>query len=143
MNTSLRHKKEIQQAFREILTPATDKERLELETLMLMTGFLSGVEKVCEERGLLKKDLASMIGTSASYVTQLFRGHKIINLETIAKIMLALDIRFDISVSNPNNNVELTGENRTINPGTTHNVAERSSQSKSLRRIKKTSKVAF
>lgn len=143
MNTSLRHKKEIQQAFREILTPANDKERLELETLILMTGFLSEIEKVCEERGLRKKDLASMIGTSASYVTQLFRGHKIINLETIAKIMLALDIRFDISVRKHDHKAELRGENRTINPGTTHNAAERSSHSKSLRRIKKTSKVAF
>lgn len=98
MSTSLKNKKEIQQAFRETLTPATDKERIELETLMLMARFLSEIEKVCEERGLLKKDLAKMIGTSASYITQLFRGHKIINLETIAKIMLALDIQFDVKI---------------------------------------------
>jgi len=91
-------KKEIQQAFKEILTPATDQEKLELETLMLMARFLSEIEKVCEERGLLKKDLARMIGTSPSYITQLFRGHKIINLETIAKIMLALDIQFDVQI---------------------------------------------
>ena len=98
MSTSLKNKKEIQQAFRETLTPATDKERIELETLMLMARFLSEIEKVCEERGLLKKDLAKMIGTSASYITQLFRGNKIINLETIAKIMLALDIQFDVKI---------------------------------------------
>ena len=100
MNTSLKHKKEIQQAFREILTPASKEEKLELETLMLMAGFLSEIEKVCEERGLLKKDLARMIGTSPSYITQLFRGHKIINLETIAKIILVLDTRFEVSLEN-------------------------------------------
>jgi ribosome-binding protein aMBF1 (putative translation factor) len=143
MNTSLRHKNEIQQAFREILTPASDKEKLDLETLMLMTGFLSEIEKVCEERGLLKKDLANMIGTSASYVTQLFRGHKIINLETIAKIMLALDIRFDISVRKNNNKTALSGENRPENPATKQKAKARSSHNKSLRSIKKTSKVAF
>ena len=63
-----------------------------------MTSFLSEIEKVCEERGLLKKDLAGMIGTSPSYITQLFRGNKIINLETIAKIILALNIKFEVSV---------------------------------------------
>jgi transcriptional regulator with XRE-family HTH domain len=98
MSTSLKSKKEIQQAFREILTPAKDHEKLEVETFMLMARFLTEIEKVCEERGLLKKELAQRIGTSASYITQLFRGHKIINLETIAKIMLALEIQFDVQI---------------------------------------------
>ena len=98
MSSSLKHKKEMQQAFKEILTPASEEEKLELETLMPMAGFLSEIEKVCEERGLLKKDLAKMIGTSPRNITKLFRGHKIISLQTIAKIMLALDIRFNISV---------------------------------------------
>jgi len=42
-----------------------------------------------------------MIGTSASYITQLFRGNKIINLETIAKFQKIFDIKFEIkAVSN-------------------------------------------
>ena len=97
MNTKLNKKDEIQKAFKDLLTP-TGEDLIELETKLLMATFLSEIEKICEERGLLKKDLAKMIGTSASYITQLFRGHKIINLETIAKIMLALDIRFDVKI---------------------------------------------
>lgn len=98
MSTSLKNKKDIQHAFRKTLAPATEQEKLEIETLMLTARFLSEIEKVCKQRGLLKKDLAKMIGTSASYITQLFRGHKIINLETIAKIMIALDIQFDVEI---------------------------------------------
>jgi len=104
MSTSLKNKKDIQQAFRETLASETEQEKLEIETLMLMARFLSQIEKVCEERSLLKKDLAKMIGTSASYITQLFRGHKIINLETIARIMLALDIQFDVQIKKETEN---------------------------------------
>ena len=43
-----------------------------------------------------KKDLATAIGTSASYITQLFRGNKMINLEMLAKIQQALEIDYDI-----------------------------------------------
>ncbi len=99
MNTALKHKKEIQQAFWEILTPSSGEEKLELATLMLSIKFLSVVEQVCQSRNILKKDLARMIGTTPSYVTQLFRGNKIINLETIARMQLALNIEFKINLT--------------------------------------------
>lgn len=35
-------------------------------------------------------------GTSASYLTQLLRGDRLINLKTIAKIEDALQIRFEL-----------------------------------------------
>jgi transcriptional regulator with XRE-family HTH domain len=40
-----------------------------------------------------------MIGTTPSYVTQLFRGNKIINLETIARMQLALNVEFEIKLA--------------------------------------------
>lgn len=40
-----------------------------------------------------------MIGSSASFITQLFRGTKIINLETIAKIMIALDLQCKVKIT--------------------------------------------
>ena len=48
MNTSLKHKKEIPQAFREILTPVSTDTKLELEMLMIKEGFLHEFEKVCK-----------------------------------------------------------------------------------------------
>ena len=37
-----------------------------------------------------------MIKVSPSYITQLYRGNKVINLELVAKIEQALDFRFEI-----------------------------------------------
>ena len=61
-----------------------------------MARFLSEVEKKYKEKGWRRKDLAKKIGTSPSYMTQLFRGTKLINLEMIAKMQDALNIKFNI-----------------------------------------------
>ena len=62
-----------------------------------MYRFLSEVEILTEERKMTKKELAEKIGTSASYITQLYRGNKLLNLATIAKFQKALGITFNIS----------------------------------------------
>ena len=65
---------------------------------MMMFQFLSEVEKVMENRKINKKDLAKIIGTSSSYVTQLFRGDKLINFKTLAKIKKGLNLKFEIKI---------------------------------------------
>jgi transcriptional regulator with XRE-family HTH domain len=63
---------------------------------MIMFKFLSGIEDVTKDK-LSRKKLAELIGTSPSYITQLFRGDKLINLLTIAKLERVLNIEFDIT----------------------------------------------
>ncbi len=75
------------------------EDEIEHETLMLSSCFLSEVQKVLDIKKMSKKELAGKIGTSASYVTQLFRGNKIINLNTIARIQKELDINFNIGLN--------------------------------------------
>jgi transcriptional regulator with XRE-family HTH domain len=43
-----------------------------------------------------KKKLAELLNTSPSYVTQIFRGQKIINLLTLAKLQQIFEIEFKI-----------------------------------------------
>ena len=62
----------------------------------------SEIERLSEEKNLNRKELASAIGTSASYITQLFRGNKIINLETIAKSQKLFDVKFEIKANSDN-----------------------------------------
>ena len=45
---------------------------------------------------MTRKELAQKIGTSASFLTQLYRGSKLLNLTTIAKLEKALGITFTI-----------------------------------------------
>jgi transcriptional regulator with XRE-family HTH domain len=62
-----------------------------------MFRFLDIVERKREKRGWSRKELAKKVGTSASYITQLMRGDKLINMLTLAKMQKALNIKFDIS----------------------------------------------
>ena len=63
---------------------------------MLSYIFLSEVQKVLDRKAWTQKKLADEIGTSASYLTQLLRGDRLLNLKTVAKIEDALNIRFEI-----------------------------------------------
>lgn len=77
------------------------QEEYEHEAKILMFKFLSEIEKLIDTKKLLKKELASAIGTSASYITQLYNGDKLINLLTLAKLQDVYDIEFEVkAVSN-------------------------------------------
>lgn len=80
----------------------------EFETRMIMYRFLSIVDEKMEELDMSKKELAELIGTSASYITQLFNGNKIVNLPTLAKFQKALNINF--KVRDENSNVQINEE---------------------------------
>ena len=87
---------EIKDAFESAFSSVDAKEDLEHNARMIMYRFLSEVERISEEKKLNRKQLAALIGTSASYITQLFRGNKLVNMETIAKFQLLFDVTFEI-----------------------------------------------
>lgn len=89
---------EIETAFKTILSFDNEQDQLELEAKIIMAKFLEKIQEIAAQKGLKKKDLAQKIGTSASYITQLYRGNKLLNLMTLAKLQRALDIEFDISI---------------------------------------------
>ncbi len=93
---SLKNKEKIRRSFTELVEPVDDAVSIDMETRLLMFRFLSEVEKITEERGITRKELAKMIGTSPSFITQLYRGTKIVNLATLAKLQKALNFRFRI-----------------------------------------------
>ena len=89
---------EIETAFKTILSFDNEQDQLELEAKIIMAKFLEKIQEIAAQQGLKKKDLALKIGTSASYITQLYRGHKLLNLMTLAKLQRVLDIEFDIAI---------------------------------------------
>ncbi len=98
MNTNLNNKDEIRKAFNDLLTFADEHEEIEHEAAMIMFQFLSEIAKVMENKKINKKDLAKIIGTSPSYITQLFRGDKLVNFKTLAKIQKGLDVKFEVKI---------------------------------------------
>ena len=89
--------KELNEEFNKVFTYENDDEKIEADAYILMAKFLSEVQEEADKQGINRKQLAAKIGTSASYLTQLFRGHKLLNLITAAKLQNALGIQFDIS----------------------------------------------
>ncbi|MEX2410647.1 MAG: helix-turn-helix transcriptional regulator, partial [Candidatus Paceibacterota bacterium] len=75
------------------------EEQVEHRAQMLSYIFLSEAQKAMDRKGWARKQLAKEIGTSASYLTQLFRGDRLLNLKTVAKIEAALKINFGVSAS--------------------------------------------
>jgi len=76
----------------------SEKQILSEDAYMLMAGYLSEIERIQKQVDLNKKELASMIKVSASYLSQVFNGDKPLNFYTIARIQVALKIRFRVSV---------------------------------------------
>ena len=93
---NLNTKDAIQRSFNRHFLNETTGEDIHHDAKILMYRFLSEVERLLDERNINRKELAESIGTSASYITQLFRGNKMLNLETVAKFQKVFDIKFDI-----------------------------------------------
>lgn len=74
----------------------SEEEKTEHHAQMISYKILSEIEKICDEKEIKKKDLADMIGTSRSYITQLFNGTKSINTYTMAKFENVLNVTFEI-----------------------------------------------
>jgi transcriptional regulator with XRE-family HTH domain len=92
--TSDKKIKELQDKINAWQTSKTEEVLVKEDEMMLMANYLSEIEKI--QKDFKRKDLAKLIGTSASYLSQVFRGDKPLNFYTIAKIQRALKIRFDV-----------------------------------------------
>jgi len=71
-------------------------DEIEHEAKMIMFRFLSELEKF-NGKPIRKVDLAKALDTSPSYITQLYRGDKLINLTMLAKIQDAFGFTFEIT----------------------------------------------
>lgn len=91
LNSSVKIRKEFQKLFEK-----SPEEQVEHRAQMLSYIFLSEAQKAMDQKDWTQRRLADEIGTSASYLTQLMRGDRLLNLKTIAKIEDALQIRFEV-----------------------------------------------
>ena len=88
--------KELKARFDQIMAFKSEDDRHEHESKILMFKFLSLIEQEMSKSEMSKKKLAELLNTSPSYVTQVFRGQKTINLLTLAKLQQIFEIEFKI-----------------------------------------------
>ena len=74
----------------------SEQEELEHIASMKSLSFLKGLKSHMEREGISKKDLAESLGTSKSYITQLFTGDRLLNLKLICRIEKALGVNFEM-----------------------------------------------
>lgn len=97
MSTKLYSPEEIKNSFDLLFNSLTEQEQIDNDAKLLMFRFLDIVERKCDRLGWTRKQLAEKVGTSASYITQLYRGDKLVNMHTLAKLQKALDLKFQVS----------------------------------------------
>lgn len=101
MTTKLNEIDDIVNSFNSLFDNLSDQDKLDNEAKLIMFRFLDIVERKREEIGWTRKQFAEKVGISASFITQILRGDKLINMTTLAKIQRVLEIQFDISELKP------------------------------------------
>lgn len=81
----------------EIFDSLSEEDKLNNEALILSARFLEIVQDALEEQGLSRKDLAKRMGVSPSYLTQLFRGNRLLNMKAAVQMETALELKFHVS----------------------------------------------
>lgn len=86
----------VEEEFKDLFKFKDEKHELRHMATMVSFRFLSEVELICEARKINRTELAKMLKTSKSFLTQLFRGDKVLSMQMIVRIEKALSVRFDI-----------------------------------------------
>lgn len=73
------------------------ENRDSLSDELISLRFLAKVSKLMEDKNITKKELASKLETSPSYVTQLFQGDKLVNVRLLTKLKRALNLTIEIT----------------------------------------------
>ncbi|UEG49261.1 helix-turn-helix transcriptional regulator [Ferruginibacter lapsinanis] len=120
MNMKLSNKsQEIKEKIRLLLTEQNEIEGIKHDALILMSGYLSEIDRLSEIAVINRGELAEKIKVSPSYLTQVFRGNKPLNFETIAKIQRALNIKFNISAEPKQTFISITASKTEFIPSNT------------------------
>lgn len=122
---NLTDKYDVAPGFEDLFTFKNEADADEHEAKMIASRFLSEVHKAMEARGLSRKELAKQVNTSASYITQIFRGDKLPNFDLLARIQRVLDITFDIRLAHDCPVVSYAAEQLVTTPILSHRLAPR------------------
>jgi ribosome-binding protein aMBF1 (putative translation factor) len=86
----------IKKDWEELFDSLSHEDKIASKADMLAMQFLRLSDLKMEEMDISKKELAQKIGTSASFITQLFIGDRKPNWNILAKMSIALGIDFKI-----------------------------------------------
>jgi ribosome-binding protein aMBF1 (putative translation factor) len=93
MSTNL-NKQDTRTFFGELFETRSKEEIVLSKAMMIHYKVMQLVEKAMDKKGWNKMILSERLGVSQSYLTQLFLGNKIVNLQMLANLQDTLEIKF-------------------------------------------------
>ena len=100
---------EIQEQFSRSFNSITTEEKAEMQGQLLAMQYLGLIDAAMENMNISKKELAAKVGTSASFITQLFMADRKPSWTMLAKMADALKLKFSVHTEGTLNNF-LQGE---------------------------------
>ncbi len=94
-------KKSKAEEIKELMLPKSSVEELEIEADLIHLRILDEIDRLMQDQDMSKKDLADALGTSKSYITQLFSSNKRMNLLLLAKMQRALNMKMHCFAAAP------------------------------------------
>ncbi len=79
-----------------LLGSLSQEELISSKADLLALQFLGLVDQKMEQENISKNELAKRIGTSPSFITQLFRGDRKPNWNILAKMAMELGLKFRV-----------------------------------------------
>ena len=92
---------ELRAALRQLRAQQSPAELDGQAAQLLSFRFLSEVEALTAARGLTRRALAAAVGTTPSYITQLYRGDRLLNLTMAARFERVLGVQFHVKAVAP------------------------------------------
>ncbi|MGY6523481.1 MAG: helix-turn-helix domain-containing protein [Mongoliitalea sp.] len=86
----------IKQEWDALFNSISQEDLIASKANVLAMQFLGLVDQKMEEQNISKKVLAQKIGTSASFITQMFRGDRKPNWNILAKMSMELGLEFKV-----------------------------------------------
>jgi len=87
----------INKSIEELIIPSSEKEKLLLQAQLIQLDFIFRLEELMKLKGIKsKKELARLMGTTPSFISQLFSAEKLINLKHLAMLQNILGVKYNI-----------------------------------------------
>ncbi|TVR42498.1 MAG: XRE family transcriptional regulator [Cryomorphaceae bacterium] len=95
----------IKELFENSFNELSAEEKTEHNAGILAMKFLGLVDAEMEARHISKKELSQKVGTSASFITQLFMGDRKPSWNMLARMQDALGLEFEVTLARPSQQV--------------------------------------
>lgn len=113
MNTNMNSRiEELKQKLENSLKYRNEQEVIDSYAGALNLDIMFKLNEIMIEKEISKADLAKALGTSKSYITQLFSGEKFVNLNFLAKIEKTLKIGIEFNFRDINHHWNTFNEER-------------------------------